>query len=242
MIGYNVVQPNGIVRKQRVETEEARRSAVDELQNRWSDYCNKNWISSNHEDPFCCENRVKLFQDGLAYFLMLGNTGGIVTDYKRLVDGKREIPISSCPSYVEDIVYGTGSTIIPSSDDECIAFQSTLDRLDRKAEKYTSVKNNSKNKHQHSESRYDKMRRIRCIIGDAEYLYPSVDTDNRFELNGHLYQIDSVVSAYAAKDAGNGDVIYDMDKIMCAVKSDGQVYFFDMNLDMVQNQFIHDVG
>lgn len=56
-----------------------------------------------------------------------------MTNYKEVADGKREIPISSCPSYIENIVYGTGASLVPVGESEDMAFQSTLDRLDEKA-------------------------------------------------------------------------------------------------------------
>lgn len=239
-IGYNVVQPNGIVRKQRVESESERSAVVDEQLHRWSEYCNRNWISVNYGDPFCPENKVKLFLNGLAYFLMLGNTGGIVTDYKRVADGKREIPISSCPSYVEDLVYGTGSTLLPANDDEDAVFQATLERLDEKAKRYCPSRKSKVKKNAHTNTRYDKIRRIKSLIGEnAEFFYPTVNTLNEFTLNGEVYRIDDRVSSYSGKPVGKDDIIYDMDKIICAVCPDGKVYYFDMNMDVIPNQYIN---
>lgn len=73
-----------------------------ELLSKWEPYCEKNWISVNHADTFCGENKVKRFFSGLTYFLLLGSTEGMVTNYKEIMNGKREIPISSCPSQIED--------------------------------------------------------------------------------------------------------------------------------------------
>lgn len=236
-IGYNVIQPNGIVKKQRVESESDRSDAVDEQLRRWTEYCNRNWISVNYGDPFCSENKVKLFLNGLAYFLMLGNTGGIVTDYKRVADGKREIPISSCPSYVEDLVYGTGSTLLSPNDSENDDFELTLDRLDKRAERFCP--NNKTKKKAPTQTRYDKIKRIKALIGSAEYFYPSVNTENMFKLNGHSYKINDCVSCYSGKQVGTDDILYDMDKIICAVCPDGRTYFFDMNMDIIPNEFIN---
>lgn len=30
----------------------------------WEDFCNQNWLSDNHEDINCSENRVKAFLNG----------------------------------------------------------------------------------------------------------------------------------------------------------------------------------
>lgn len=232
-IGYNVVQPNGIVKKQRVESDEERVSAVESLLSRWSDYCNRNWISVNYGDPFCSENKVKLFQNGLAYFLMLGNTGGIVTDYKRIADGKREIPISSCPSYVDDLLYGTGMTLASQNEHE-ESFRSALDNKD------DFVTKTRKSKQKSSNTRYEKIRRIESFIGKSEYFYPIVNTDNEFVFQGKRYRIDNRVAGYNGKNVGS-DTLYDMDKIVCAISPDGKRYFFDMNMDLIPNQYIHSV-
>lgn len=47
--------------------------------------------------------------------------------------GSREIPISSCPSYIEDAVYSTGPSLktIGNAD----VFDVTLDAVDAKADK-----------------------------------------------------------------------------------------------------------
>lgn len=89
----------------------------------WEPYCERNWISPNHADVFCGENKVKRFLNGLSYFLLLGDTEGVVTDYKESMNGKREIPISSCPSHIEDMVYGTGSVLHPPHEEEEASFK-----------------------------------------------------------------------------------------------------------------------
>lgn len=160
-----------------------------------------------------------------------------MTDYKRVADGKREIPISSCPSYVEDLVYGTGSTLMPSNDDEDVVFQATIERLDEKAKKYCPQ--NKPRKKQLSSTRYDKIKRIHAEIGDAEFFYPTVDTQNRFVLNNKTFWIDEAVSGYCGKQIGSDDILYDMDKIICAISRDGCIYYFDMNMDSIPNEFIH---
>lgn len=55
------------------------------------------------------------------------------TDYKRIMSGSREIPISSCPSYIEDAVYSTGPSLKTAGNAD--AFDVTLDAVDAKAEK-----------------------------------------------------------------------------------------------------------
>lgn len=63
-----------------------------------------------------------------------------MTDYKDIMNGKREIPISSCPSYVEDAVYGGGSTICPASPDEDGWFEQVVEKLEQRAAKVEKKK------------------------------------------------------------------------------------------------------
>ena len=63
----------------------------------------------------------------------MGNVEDIVTDYKEVMNGKREIPISSCPPAVENELYGTGCDPQTGADDTF--FRSMTERLDEKAVK-----------------------------------------------------------------------------------------------------------
>lgn len=50
----------------------------------------------------------------------------MVTNYKEMMNGKREIPISSCPSQIEDLVYGTGSILHPQNEQDEAAFRKAM--------------------------------------------------------------------------------------------------------------------
>lgn len=235
-IGYNIIQPNGVVKKQRVQSDKERDVAIDDQISKWSDYCNRNWISVNHSDPFCAESKVKMFLNGLAYFRMQGNTDGIVTDYKRLVNGKREIPISSCPAYVEDQVYGTGPTLLPNGDEALLRSEESDNGVKKPKSKKSKSGKKSKEK---ILSRFDKVAKIKSMIGRSDFYYPTVDTDNHFALKGNRYTIDDCISCYQGKQVGDDDVLFDMDKIICAITPDGRFYFFDMNFDSIPNEYIY---
>lgn len=86
----------------------------------------RNWISANHTDTFCGENKVKRFFSGLTYFLLLGDMEDVVTNYKDMMNGKREIPISSCPQ-IEDLVYGTGTVLHGQTEESEAAFKKIME-------------------------------------------------------------------------------------------------------------------
>jgi len=175
----------------------------------------------NHADTFCGENKVKRFFSGLVYFLLLGNTEGMVTNYKDIMNGKREIPISSCPSQIEDWVYGTGSVLYPQGEDAPV-IELADDHVPEK-----------KGKNAVKSEREVKLRALRKECGyDATFTYCTVDTENRFSYEGKKFVIDSSVEAYAPKSTPHG-LLYDMDKIICVKSRDGLVRYYTAKYDPI---------
>ena len=131
-IGFNLVLPTTKVFKIRVKDDEERREVVNNLCDQWQAYCKTHWLSENHEEPFCAENRVKRFLDGLGYLMMIGDTNGIVTKYMEQANANREIPISNCPSFVEELLYGGGSS--NPTEEEIFYLQHLCDKLEEAAQ------------------------------------------------------------------------------------------------------------
>lgn len=164
---------------------------------------------------------------------MVGNTGGIVTDYKDIMNGKREIPISSCPPCVEDAVYGGGSTISPDSPDEESRFEQLLDKLDRRAEKAEKKKSPVRKK---TVTRMDKVKAIRARHGACEFSYPIVDTENCFMFRGEEYVISDQAVQYGSKTTELGE-LFDMDRIVC-VTANSETFFYDMDLNLMRDDWV----
>lgn len=148
-----------------------------------------------------------------------------MTDYKDIMNGKREIPISSCPACVEDAVYGGGSTICPSSQDEMTRFDQMLEKLDKRADK---LKKTVKKKTSGLSSKSERLKRIRSQH-KCRFVYPVVDTDNCFTLNGDKYRISDKAIQYSAKNTCYGE-LYDMDHIVCVISNDG-IDFYDTDIN-----------
>lgn len=233
-IGYNLVLPSGKVYKLRAEDKADCAAQIESLCAKWLAYCGSHWLSDNHEEPFCPENRVKRFLDGAAYCLMLGDTHGITTDYKRMADGNREIPLSACPAFIEDQVYGGGSSQ-PTVDD-LLYLQQMKESLDEQAEKIFGHKKEKPKKRALTKS--DKIRSFEKEFHPIGYEYPAVDTDGNFTVGGISFHISENCLQYAPKQVGD-DLLYDMDKVVVAnVKEDEpnyHPYFFDMNFDAIDN-------
>lgn len=90
-----------------------------------------------------------------------------MTNYKEMMNGKREIPISSCPSQVADLVYGTGSVLHQADEEPAIEIEDIVP-----AKKGRKVMRSE---------REQKLRELRRDCGyDASLIYCAVDTENRF--------------------------------------------------------------
>lgn len=158
--------------------------------------------------------------DCLAYYLLLGHTDGIITDYKRVMHAKREIPVSSCQSSVENVLYATSGGTESVDMDESERFNLMLDRLDHKASIYDVQKKQKKK----IESGQHK--RARLGIHGGEWC--RVDTDNKFWFGNKHYIINDQAVQYAPVETEFGEY-YTMDKILA---SGGK--FYDMNYDEVE--------
>lgn len=163
--------------------------------------------------------KVKHFLDILAYFLLLGHTGGIETYYKKVMHAKREIPASNCPSEIENLIYGTGVSSELYKKEEVAQFRELLERLDANAAAYEPKKSAKKK----NISRFSKKLK-KGISGGTWYL---VDTDGKFWIGNNKYVIDQQAVQYQPVKTAYGDY-YAMDKILYA---DGK--FYDMNYDEV---------
>ena len=173
---------------------------------------------------FSPESKVKLFLDSLAYYYLLGNTQGIVTDYKKVMHAKREIPVSNCPAYVENLLYSTVGTTSQADREEAASFKTMLEKLDATAEKYETQKATRKK----SESLFHKKNRLGIHGGE----WCRVDTENKFWHGKTHYQIDKKETQYQPVDTEYGEY-YAMDKIL--VTDNG---CYDMNYDKVNVYWI----
>ena len=238
--GYNILQPNGTVRKVKASCFEERVQIVKSLLNEWGWYCEKNWVGTNTSNPYSPENKVKLFLSSLGYFLIMGSTGDIVTDYKQIMNGKREIPVSSCPSFVEDTVYSgihvNGNEMLRKAEDKC--FHDMMEHADSKAEKRYGVKPpRCKNAHK---TKYDRGVSIRRDNGVKELIPVVVDTENIFSFSGTKYRINPErYDKYSPKKTKAG-FLYDMDTVYCAVTASGDIQFYDAELERIPDDAIEE--
>ena len=172
---------------------------------------------------FSPELKVKRFLDSLAYCWLIGNMRGIETDYKKVMHAKREIPESSCPSFVDNLLYASGGTTEAIDRDECAGFAVMVDELDERARRYET----QRVKRERKESRFHKLNRLGIHGGE----WCRVDTDGVFQYNGEHYRISPDAEQYQPIETEIGQ-LYDMDRIL--VTNDLPPRFFDMVYDEVK--------
>lgn len=187
---------------------------------KWEEYCDRNWLNDSG-DLFSPEIKVKRFLDALAYFYLTGEMHGIETDYKKVMHAKREIPVSNCPSYVENVMYAAGAATDQIDREERVSFRVMTDWLDARAEKYEARRPQRKRE----ESKFQKRNRLGIHGGE----WCLVDTDGVFERNGERYRIDPGETQYQPVETEIG-MLYDMDRILMTDTGE----FYDMNYDAVR--------
>lgn len=152
-----------------------------------------------------------------------------MTNYKEIMNGKREIPISSCPPQVEDLLYGTGSVLHPQTEEDEAVFVRAMEE---------PLVPEKKGRKPVSNEREMKIKQMRSECGTTtEFSYCLVDTDNRFTFDGERYEIDSAVEDYAPKHTVLG-TLYDMDRIVCVRLKNGAVRFYTMKYDPIDSSLI----
>ena len=166
------------------------------------------------------ELKVKHFLDSLAYFILLGHTDGIETSYRRAMHAKREVPVSSCTSDIDNLLYASGVLTDNAHQDELAGFMNLLEKLDEQAMLYETKKVPRKR----IRSRFSK--KLKKGITGGKWC--RVDTEGKFWVGNNQYKIEDNEAQYQPVQTEYGDY-YAMDKILAA---NGK--FYDMNYDEVR--------
>ena len=209
---------------------------ADSILSGWQDYCDLNWLNDNGEDMFPPEVRVKRFLDSIGYYLLYGNTDGIVTEYKEVVNQAREIPVSSCPGSVNNIFYASGGSSGDVATEEKLAFRIMTELLDERANSRKKPRAPVKKS---GASRRRKMYEILEENDGARMETFVVDTDGCFHADGRTMNI-SGVREYEPKTVrfrnGTTDTLYDMDRVLrCGNR------WYDMNGNPIPEDHIREM-
>lgn len=134
------------------------------------------------------------------------------------MNAKREIPASSCPSEIDNLLYASGVTSEKHAKEEKWLFEHLLGQLDERVER-AEAKKVIRNK----KSLFSK--KLKKGIHDGTWY--RVNTDGDFQIRNDRYRIDDQAAQYQPVRTDYGDY-YAMDKILYA---NGK--FYDMNYDEV---------
>lgn len=157
--------------------------------------------------------------DGLAYYFLMGRTEDIVTEYKDVMNGAREYPVSSCPSSVANVFYASGSVPNDTRIEEDAGFRILAETMDARAEARGAKKKASAER---QIPKWKRLRNIREENGGAEFRYYQVDTEGYFWIGQSRYHVCDL-PAYQSTPTRYGD-LYDMDRIIVCGNR-----FYDMN-------------
>lgn len=179
------------------------------------------------------ESKVKFMLEGLANILLRNHMDGILTEYKKMKIGKYEFPFSSCEQLFADDIYSEFAR--EHNGEENRKLSELMEEMARKYDeaKAAKTKKQPKPRKKFPPTRRQKIESARKTYGIARFEFARVNTANEFYFDGCYYRIPDSCAAYAPKMTKDGDMIYDMDQILCAETIDGQILFFDMNIDPV---------
>ena len=183
------------------------------------------------------ESKVKYMLEGLANIILRPDMSGLLTEYQKMKIAKYEIPLSSCASVLEDTLYSRH--VKKDNGEEMEKLEMYMAETARKFDeaKAAKLKNQPSKKKPKTfpPTRKQKIEQARKEHRIAKFEFQRVDTDNIFHYDGKYYQIPDSCAAYAPKSLKDGDVIYDMDQVLCGVTDGGKVMFFDMDINPISD-------
>ena len=215
------------------ETQSKRQIVEDVLLRPWTQYCLRHWMGGDGK-PGSPEQRIKRFLDGCAYLLLRDAPEGTLTDYKEIMRGRKEIDVSSCPSWIADRLDAGGHTLSCAAREEQERFQVLLDRLDEKAHAYIS----RRKRRRKPETSFQRLERVRKEYPQAKIAVCAVDTDNCFTVSGKSYCIAESVYQYAPKRTQEG-LLYDMDRIYAVLQDGVPILFLDQEANRLDLRDIY---
>ncbi len=179
------------------------------------------------------ENRVKRLLDRCGTLLLRDvprDERNTLSDYKEVMNDKREISLSDCPCGASFMINDDGEQALSGEHWGRARYEAMLERVDARAKPYEKKDREAK-KEQKRARQTTKFSRI----ADIESKHPGctcagyrVDTDNEFDVCGIRYRISSTCEKYAPRHTRYGDQ-YDMDRVLVFTCPDGRLIFADQD-------------
>lgn len=201
--------PDGVVQEIQYDETTDKNAIVEGILAEWREYCERNWLTKDHEDKQSGERKVKRFMDGLSAFLLLEESDAdIVNARSERRNRQSEVLI---PSVNGGYVKGVSFQVVEQMHSANSVFQ--------------SGKINARKPVEHpADNMFTRLGQVTKEYGLRNMTLHIVDTDNMFSYKGERYQVD--YQGYNGKRTKSG-MRYDMDRIMVSVDKDDQLFFLD---------------
>ena len=186
----------------------------------WGGYIERNWLSNDHEDRMCGENRVKRFMESISAFILMGDTSDTITEWGERKTKQCEVLI---PMGQEGALYGVPGDVISQIETAPPAF--------------TQKKIIARQKRFPEQGSFSRIEAFKRENPHAVFSFYHVDTEGCFTAGGSRYRISDEVKEYKGKKTKSG-LRYDMDRIIVVTKPNGEKAFlnqwgYDIPQDLV---------
>lgn len=149
--------------------------------------------------------------------------------------GSREIAVSSCPSFIQDLFYAGAGVLRSNAEEEKTRFAQTLDECDRVLEKKDDRRKNK------PESKFDRLQKIRSIHSGCVIQACAVDTENEFLWRDCKYRISGSMCQYRPVDTDSGEY-YAMDRVLVTHTGETVHCFLDQSGVLIDSGMIEKIG
>lgn len=214
--------PDGKTRDVYCEEGADKQQVVNDLLDEWSDFCENNWLDSNHKDKTNGEQQVKRFMACLSEFLLRDAEKSedypIMTEWGHRKAKASEVLVPGTPGDSETPIVGIS--------------EEDANALSTGGYRRTFLGNSYKTKKRMSQpwiGKFDRLMRYRTADPKCAIESFPIDTENVFTAYGIKYQMSKNVEEYQVKVAKDGEDRYDMDRVIVAKMTDGGVIFLDQN-------------
>lgn len=201
--------PDGVVQEIQYDESTDKNAIVEGILAEWREYCERNWLTADHEDKQSGERKVKRLIDGLSEFLLLEeNDANIVNARNERRNRQSEVLV---PSVNGGYVRGVPFNVVEQMHSTNSVFE-------------TGKVNTRKPVEHPADNMFSRLGKVKQEYGLKDMSLHIVDTNNEFGYKGERYQAN--YKGYNGKRTKSG-MRYDMDKIMVSVDKNEQLFFLD---------------
>lgn len=197
-------------------------------------FCNDNWLNPGHSFVTSPELKIKNYLGACAGYILQGDSPDTLSPYREKAISKKELPISQMPASLRDQVYGSAGV------DTDGAHGGTRRAFANAGTDTDGVKKKKPTrKRKWPLTRYQKIHRIKEELGEAEFLYCGIDTENNFLVEGDAFRVDASIEEYKPVETRFGPH-YLMDHVIVLIHPETRriLRFCTQNMDVIPDEKI----